>query len=371
MRLAAVLELDNYAAAVARNPYLHDREQRLLEGHYSALAPPPKASRWRRRLLGGLLRRYFSRTVDGVAFPRTAEDGGGDVGGRPDAASRAEEVRVQAFLHGLSPPRRLTYGTEMPDVQFVDVYLPNDSERLLATADGLPAVLIVHGGFFKDKWSSRNTQTTSLVPFLLERGFAVGLVEYRRRGMAGGTYPGPEDDVVAGLRALAAATDVDVSRLIVLGHSAGATLAVAACERLRSESASFAAVPSAALCVSIAPVPDMITGYEARLSDEGDAIERYLGTEPTSEEDRKLYRRASLPETLATPSLLVSGTMDADVPSELVRDYYAKCAAPEVQLLELPCAGHYDVVTADAKPWLRVWQRASAMLHATRSKLAP
>ena len=46
----------------------------------------------------------------------------------------------------------------------------------------LPTVVIVHGGFFKDKWSARNTQTASLVPFLLERGLAAGLVEYRRRG---------------------------------------------------------------------------------------------------------------------------------------------------------------------------------------------
>ena len=49
-------------------------------------------------------------------------------------------------------------------------------------AGALPTVVIVHGGFFKDKWSARNTQTASLVPFLLERGLAVGLVEYRRRG---------------------------------------------------------------------------------------------------------------------------------------------------------------------------------------------
>ena len=33
-------------------------------------------------------------------------------------------------------------------------------------AGALPTVVIVHGGFFKDKWSARNTQTASLVPFL-------------------------------------------------------------------------------------------------------------------------------------------------------------------------------------------------------------
>ena len=59
------------------------------------------------------------------------------------------------------------------------------------------------------------------------QGLAVGLVEYRRRGMPGGTYPGPENDVLAAMEAVAAAKGVDASRMIVIGHSAGATLAVA------------------------------------------------------------------------------------------------------------------------------------------------
>lgn len=47
-----------------------------------------------------------------------------------------------------------------------------------------------------------------------------------------------------------------------------------------------------------------------------------------------------------------------------MRAYHARCGgAAHVALLELPLAGHYDVVTAAAAPWLRVWQRATAMLH--------
>ena len=60
-------------------------------------------------------------------------------------------------------------------------------------AGALPTVVIVHGGFFKDKWSARNTQTASLVPFLLERGLAVGVVEYRRRGGVDAEEPRPPE----------------------------------------------------------------------------------------------------------------------------------------------------------------------------------
>ena len=44
--------------------------------------------------------------------------------------------------------------------------------------------------------------------------------------MPGGTYPGPEEDVTAALAAVAARPEVDASRMVVVGHSAGATLAM-------------------------------------------------------------------------------------------------------------------------------------------------
>jgi len=187
--------------------------------------------------------------------------------------------------------------------------------------------------------------------------------------MPGGTYPGPEEDVTAALAAVAARPEVDASRMVVLGHSAGATLAIAACERARA-----AGTAAASLCVSIAPVPEMVAAHAARLSDEGDAIERYLEGPPSTEAARERYAAASLPTALTTPTLLVTGKDDPDVPPRLVTDYAARCEqdaaasgdadAAGVSLLEIPLAGHYDVVTADATPWLSVWQKALEAEHA-------
>ena len=421
MRLSATLDLDCYDDAVARNPYLTDYAQRFAAGHYDALLLPAvgrllladerRSSRlarlagWARRVLGlgGADADADADAADADERAAVMQSGslnaaGEDVGGRPDAGSRAEERRVQRFLRGLPKPTRFRYspdgdGEGGSDEQHVDLFTPAETERLLASSSSsssssssegggggggggaLPTVIIVHGGFFKDKWSARNTQTTSLVPFLLERGLAVALVEYRRRGMRGGTYPGPEDDVTAALAAVAARPEVDASRIVVLGHSAGATLAVAACERARA-----AGTAAASLCVSIAPVPEMVSAHEAKLSDEGDAIEMYLGGPPSTEAARRRYAVASLPTALTTPTLLVTGTDDADVPSRLVTDYAARCqqaATPATQgtqtaqgstgggnvtLLEIPLAGHYDVVTADAMPWLSVWQKTTELI---------
>ena len=65
--------------------------------------------------------------------------------------------------------------------------------------------------------------------------------------------------------------------------------------------------------------PSSASRYEAQLSDEGDAIQRYLGCEPTDAAARARYARASLPTALDTPTLLVTGSDDADVPPALVR----------------------------------------------------
>ena len=85
----------------------------------------------------------------------------------------------------------------------------------------------------------------------LDRGFDVALIEYRPRDVA--TWPGPEDDVAAALELLAETRDIAV----VVGHSAGATLAVQACERSRTARA----------CVAVAPVPDMAAGFAAFMSE--------------------------------------------------------------------------------------------------------
>ena len=180
--------------------------------------------------------------------------------------------------------------------------------------------------------------------------------------------PGPEEDVTAALAAVAARPEVDASRMVVVGHSAGATLAIAACERARA-----AGTAAASLCVSIAPVLEMVAAHAARLSDEGDAIERYLEDPPSTEAARERYAAASLPTALTTPTLLATGKDDPDVPPRLVTDYAARCEqdaassgadAAGVSLLEIPLAGHYDVVTADATPWLSVWQKALEAEHA-------
>ena len=161
---------------------------------------------------------------------------------------------------------------------------------------------------------------------------------------------------------LAEEAPLDVSRVLVLGHSAGGQLALAACCR------DTAVRPS--LCVSVASVPDMLPGYAAKLSDEGDAIERYMGFHPDSEGRRALYEEASLSSRLPLPMpvLLVSGSEDVDVPPGLLRDFAEACGA---DLLEVYGADHYSLVTAGSGAWREVARRIVRQLQDCGWRLPP
>jgi len=112
----------------------------------------------------------------------------------------------------------------------------------------------------------------------------------------------------------------------------------------------------AAAVLALAPVADLVRGHEMRISDEGDAVELYMGS-PPFEASRDDYARASPAELLPVsfPLLVAFGADDKDVPPALVRGY-AKVAlesAPErVSVVEAIGADHFDVVNASSAAWL-------------------
>ncbi|KAK3238891.1 hypothetical protein CYMTET_51138 [Cymbomonas tetramitiformis] len=372
--LSAVLRLSAYAASVKRNPYLADCDARLADGHYSTVYPPP------------------SPPSNPSALPAPAHSA---LPAGPDVAE-SERTRVAAaFLTGLHG-RDFPYGA-LHEAQRLRLYLPEEADRRLSTAGRLPVAFLVHGGFWKSKWGSENTQSASLVPDFLCRGFAVALVEYRRREMPGGGWPGTEQDVMDALGFLreleVRGEPLDLERVVVIGHSAGGQLALVTCGRAWASpdgraaqgdcaSSSPAHAVRPCLCVAIAATPDMMQAHEAGLSDEGDAVERYMGCLPDSATNREKYAAASAQQYLPLrgPTLLVSGTEDTDVPPALLADFHAlalRAAAeaargergpgdplpPPVELLSVLGADHYQLVTAGSRAWRHVARRTTQMLQ--------
>ena len=236
-------------------------------------------------------------------------------------------------------------------------------------------VVVLHGGYWKNRFGLDddygNAGTKSLAPFFLARGFSVVEVEYRRRDHEGGGWPGTNQDVLTAIQHLSrlsmevetrmadSESDVDgklaalkslrPEKLILLGHSAGGCLALWAGHQLQKAGVK-------PLVVAAAPVADLVRAHELRVSDEGDAVERYMKQLPTGAgltEYEKASPAALLPITF--PLCVVYGDQDADVPPDLVRAYAedAKRSAPELVLtVEIPGADHFQIVNAESEAWL-------------------
>src|SRR4051794_8801364 len=130
--------------------------------------------------------------------------------------------KLESFTDLLAKPReqadaRIAYGSD-PN-QFGDLWVP-------AGKGPFPVVVLIHGGC----WQAALPGTILMdymAADLRAKGVAVWNLEYRRLGQAGGGYPGTFLDVAAGvdkLRNLAKARNLDLSRVVVAGHSAGGHL---------------------------------------------------------------------------------------------------------------------------------------------------
>jgi acetyl esterase/lipase len=251
----------------------------------------------------------------------------------------------------VSDVRTLTYGP-LPE-HVVDVRVPG-------LADGpAPLVVVVHGGFWKPEWDRAHAGPQS--EGLAAAGYVVATVEYRRvgAGEGGSGWPTTFDDVallgdtVPGLVADAVGEQVDVSRTLLVGHSAGGHLVAwsAARHRLPAGSRWHRPAPLPGGVVSLAGVLDL--GLSERLGLGGHAARALLGGSAAEQPER--YAEADPARLLPTgvPTVLVHGSHDDDVPPEVSRAFAAaaRAAGGEVTLHELPGAGHMDLVDPTSAAW--------------------
>jgi pimeloyl-ACP methyl ester carboxylesterase len=158
------------------------------------------------------------------------------------------------------------------------------------------------------------------------------------------------EDVSAAIDHLADIEQVDASRAVTCGHSAGGHLALwlAARHRLAGGVGAEPRVRPVA-AVSQAGVADLERGWRENLGD--GAVEGLLG--PLSE-GSELFAAAS-PAALAplgVPQLLVHGTEDDVVPISQSRAYAER--EPLAELVELEGADHFDILELDHPGWQTV-----------------
>ena len=123
----------------------------------------------------------------------------------------------------LPPPPadfRLAYGSDRN--QFLDLRLPSAKEKALYSL-----VINIHGGFWRSRYNLDHAG--HLCAALTARGLATANLEYRRVGNDGGGWPGTFSDIRSAYNFIlqnAHAHNLDATRIVVIGHSAGGQLAL-------------------------------------------------------------------------------------------------------------------------------------------------
>jgi len=241
------------------------------------------------------------------------------------------------------PDIRVAYGSD-PN-QFVEVRVP-------LTHGPYPAVLNLHGGFWRSKYDLAHAG--HLCEALRSAGIATFNAEYRRVGNPGGGWPSTFEDIRSAYRFVRqeqARFQLDLTRLAVMGHSAGGQLALCLA----------AHEPSLRRVISLAGVVDLKKAYALHLSN--DAVSEFLGGAPDAVPDH--YHEANPMELSIskTRQWLVHGSEDEVIPPEFSRDYVAqkKKSGESVELLEIPHAGHFELIDPASEAFKQV---SSAVLSA-------
>jgi acetyl esterase/lipase len=214
-----------------------------------------------------------------------------------------------------------------------------------------PVAVLLHGGFWRAPFD--RSVMAALAVDLAHRGWATWNVEYRRGGSGGGALE-TLADVRAAVGCLTDLDDaeLDLERVVAIGHSAGGQLALCA-----------AVMAQVRAVISMAGVCDLVSGARERIG-EG-AVAEFMGGSP---EDLPGAYALANPIGLVPADanvLLVHGDMDDRVPISQSRDYARAAAAAgageRCALLELPGVDHFALIDPRSRAWTSVVARLDAL----------
>jgi len=267
-------------------------------------------------------------------------------------------------LHGPAPTATYAYGPAPS--QYAELFVP--------TGRGpFPVAVLVHGGCWTKEFGGI-TQLRNMAGALTGRGIAVWNVEYRRVDEAGGGYPGTYQDINAALDLLAAQApshQLDVQRLVAVGHSAGGQLVqwVAGRARIAASSPLYQAQPLAVReIVSLGGLADL--RHEQALiksSCDRDMVD-LTGSPSAARPDVFADTNAAELMPNGSHTVLITGELDTVAPPRVAHDYAARAvtAGDRAEVVILPGASHYDEVAASSAAWPLVLQAIESALHKSR-----
>ncbi|MGA5539726.1 alpha/beta hydrolase family protein [Mycolicibacterium nivoides] len=257
-------------------------------------------------------------------------------------------------------------GGRYPDQNWADLYLPSGAQAF----NSLPLVVLIHGGGWKSTMGAGVFD--GLARELARHGMAVYNIEYRRVGSGGG-WPTTFDDVARAMDYVAEVTlrypQLAVDDALVVGHSAGAQLAVWASTRHDLPDGEVGSRPRfrPTRVISLAGPLDMV--YAANHGDRH--IAAVLGGSPA--EVPKRYASVDPIQNLdpKVPVIAVHGTLDTVVAPANSQRYVAalKKHGGRASVELLPGENHTSIMSPRSPAFRRVLHLITATSEAKLDQL--
>ena len=143
-------------------------------------------------------------------------------------AAYAAYIGYRLYFHGPGALERMEVSAPVQTVRYGASPLQAADLRLPDGPGPFPVVVLIHGGCWDNGFGVK-AQMAPLADALGKRGLATLNVEYRQVGDQGGGWPGTMRDVGAALdslNGLAQEHRLNLGKVTVVGHSAGAQLAL-------------------------------------------------------------------------------------------------------------------------------------------------
>ena len=255
---------------------------------------------------------------------------------------------------------RYNYGPA--DQNFGDLYYPQPSD----TQQAAPVVVLLHGGFWRAAYGL--DLMVAMAEALAARGLAVWNVEYRRAGDPGGGWPNTLLDVaqaVEYLHTLSSEFELDLYRVIPVGHSAGGHLALwlAGQHRLPATSPLLTPPPHISFqgAISLAGAVDLEQTWQLNLGK--GAAANFLGGSPSDYPKRYAQASPAALLPLELPQVLIHGTDDVNVPLIISQHYAqkARAAGDKVKLVTLSDVDHFAIIDPQTAAGTHVLQEILQM----------
>lgn len=266
-------------------------------------------------------------------------------------------VRVQFMPSQLK--KRYYYGENSQ--QFGDLYKPN-------CLKAVPVVIVIHGGYWKDNHTLNSYATMAIVDFLQTMDVAIWNLEYRRMNTTGenskAPWPASFNDISKGidhLRNINEIEQLDLNRVLLIGHSAGGHLATWAASRdnISPESELYQQEPLP--IQSVISIAAILSLFDVDDVDQPEQISRLMGGSAKTYPARYL---ACDPSSLYEASInitVVHGAKDNCVKLAQA-EHYCKKSNNNVKQLIMPDADHFSMLPHEGFWVADQWQQIKKLI---------